>query len=188
MTPIPSIQSSFRKHPLLTLAVALASASALPAAARAKDPSAESLNKLFKASEAQKTTVEQMEKVSKAVDAMVNEAVSKEKLTPYQLTELKKRLPDFSKSLKKIINEEMGWTKVRDSYATVYANNFTQEEIDAFVSFYQSAAGKAFLKKMPMVNEELTQAAIERLPIITERVQKASEDFLKTLQPTPEKK
>jgi hypothetical protein len=154
----------------------------------AKEPSADSLEKLLKASEVQKTTLDQMDKVGKAVDAMINEAVSKQKLTPAQLVELKKRLPDFAKSLKKIITEEMGWAKVKENYANIYASHFTQEEVDGLIAFYQSTAGKAFLKKMPKVTEEMTQAAIERLPLITERVQKASEQFLESIQTVPDKK
>ena len=43
--------------------------------------------------------------------------------------------------------------------ATIYAKNFSVEELNAIRTFYQSEAGKALLSKGPIVTRELLQAA-----------------------------
>jgi len=145
----------------------------------------ESLEKLFAVSQVQTQALSQLGKVSTAVDGIVNEAVKKQKLTPNQLVELQKKLPEFSKELQKIILEELGWPKVKLSYAKIYGQTFSQEEVNGLIDFYQSPAGKAFLNKMPRANEQAAQSSLDRLPAITQRVQKASALFLKKIQPTP---
>lgn len=157
----------------------------LPLCATAKEPSLDSLEKLFAASHVQAQTVLQIKKMSAAVDAVVDEAVKKQKLTPVQLAELRKRLPDFSKDLQKIILEELSWSKVKGAYIKIYRKTFSQEEVDGLILFYQSPAGNAFINKLPKANDEALQASLERLPAITQRVQKASAQFLQKLQSTP---
>ena len=156
--------------------------------AHAKEPSLESVNKLFEVSAIQQTTLDQMIKLREVVDAMVNDTVVQQKLTPPQTEELKKRLPVFSSTLQKIVEEEMSWEKIKPSYTKIYTNNFTQEEVNGLIAFYKSPTGRAFLAKMPQVNEEITKASVDRLPFITSRVKKASEQFLEKLQPPAAKK
>ncbi|RFC45066.1 MAG: hypothetical protein DVB28_000733 [Verrucomicrobia bacterium] len=154
----------------------------------AKEPSPESIEKLLVVSQVQNQALAQIGKVSTAVDAIVNEAVNKQKLTPTQLIELQKKLPEFSKQLQKIILDELAWSNVKHSYATIYSQTFSQEEVSSLISFYQSPAGKAFLTKMPKILEQTSQCSLERLPSITQSVQKASTLFLKNLQSPPPKK
>jgi hypothetical protein len=159
-----------------------------PLVATAKEPSPESVEKLLEASQAQNVNAGQIAKISEMIDLMINEAASKYKLTPDQIAELKKRLPELSKDLQKIVREEMGWPKVKESYAAVYARNFSQEEVNGLIAFYQSSSGKAFLRKMPQVSEELSQASLGRLPGVQERIQKSTSEMFKKLPGTAQKK
>ena len=42
-------------------------------------------------------------------------------------------------------------SKVKPALAKVYADTYTEEEIDGILAFYKSPAGKAFIQKMPEV-------------------------------------
>ncbi len=156
-----------------------------PLCATAKEPSLDSLEKLFAVSQVQAQTDIQIKKMSAAVDAIVNEAVKKQKLTPVQLAELRRRLPDFSKDLQKITREELAWNKVKGAYLKIYRKTFSQEEVDGLILFYQGPVGNAFVNKLPQANEEAIQSSLDRLPVITQRVQKASAQFLQKIQSTP---
>lgn len=160
----------------------------LPPFAMAKEPSVESVHKLFEVSAIQQTTLDQMIKFRAMVDAMVNDTVVEQKLTPPQMEELKKKLPAFSATLQKIVEEEMSWSKIKPSYTKIFTKKFSQEEVNGLITFYKSPTGKAFLEKMPQINEEITKASIDRLPLITARVKKASDQFLEKLQPPAAKK
>jgi len=157
----------------------------IPLCATAKEPSLDSLEKLFAVSQVQAQTVIQIKTISAAVDAIVNEAVKKQKLTPVELAELRRRLPDFSKDLQKTVKEELAWNKVKGAYIKIYRKTFSQEEVDGLIAFYQGPVGNAFVNKLPQANEEAIQSSLDRLPAITQRIEKASAQFLQKIQPTP---
>ena len=152
-----------------------------PVLSYAKEASPESLEKLLEASQAQTLNAGQITRMSNTIDIMIGEAANKFKLTPEQITELKKRLPELSKDLQKIVREEMGWPKVKETYAKIYARNFSQDEVNDLIAFYQSPTGKVFLKKQTQLTEDLSQASLERLPAVQERIQKSTSEMLKKL-------
>jgi hypothetical protein len=47
-------------------------------------------------------------------------------------------------------------SKAKPALAKVYADTYTEEEIDGILAFYKSPAGKALLQKMPEVMQRLT--------------------------------
>ena len=75
----------------------------------------------------------------------------------------------------------MSWPKVKESYARIYARNFSQDEVNDLIAFYQSSTGKVFLKKNTQLTEDLSQASLERLPAVQERIQKSTSEMLKKL-------
>lgn len=48
---------------------------------------------------------------------------------------------------------------VKDKYAQMYVDTFTEQELRDILAFYQSGAGKAFLEKFPQVMAGITQIA-----------------------------
>ncbi len=154
----------------------------LPLTASAKEPSAASLDKLLELTQVQKQAAGSIEQINGMMANMINQSFAKQTLTPEQQKELQKVMPAFSEKLKTIVSEEMSWKKMKDSYAKVYRKNFTQEEVDGLIAFYQSASGKAFLKKMPGVTQEFVQLGMERLPAITERLQSVSAEMQQKLK------
>lgn len=167
---------------LLTIGCFFVSLTALfPVSSDAKEPSPESLEKLLEVSQAQNLNSVQITRMGNTLDMMIGEAANKFKLTPEQVAELKKRLPELSKDLQKIVREEMGWPKVKESYARIYARNFSQDEVNDLIAFYQSPTGRVFLKKNAQLTEDLSQASLERLPAVQERIQKSTSEMLKKL-------
>ena len=50
-----------------------------------------------------------------------------------------------------LIAERMSFDKFKPIYVKVYAETFTEEEIDGVLGFYKSPAGKAMVEKMPLM-------------------------------------
>jgi uncharacterized protein len=50
-----------------------------------------------------------------------------------------------------LIAERMSFDKIKPLYVKVYAETFTEEELDGMLSFYKSPAGKAMMEKMPQM-------------------------------------
>ena len=54
-------------------------------------------------------------------------------------------------------------SKAKPALAKVYADTYTEEEIDGILAFYKSPAGKALLQKMPEVMQRLMPVMIQMM-------------------------
>ncbi len=165
------------KRSILALALLLA-ASPLHAA----EPSDRSLEKLFDLSEVKKLSEASINQVNLMINTMVAEAIAKKKPSPEQQKEYEKLLPGFSKRLQVIVKEEMSWQKMKAAYLTIYRQNFSQEEVDSLIAFYQSPTGKMFLKKMPMVTQDSMRATVELMEPISARIKESSAELEKAIR------
>ncbi len=55
-----------------------------------------------------------------------------------------------------MFQEEMSWDKIKSHYLQIYAETFTQQEINDLIAFYKTPSGKAFIKKDPIVNQKIS--------------------------------
>ena len=81
-----------------------------------------------------------------------------------QLAQLKKMdLPADQKTLMDdiqtktmaLISDRLSYEKAKPLYVGLYAEVFSEEEIDGIMGFYKSPAGKAMIEKMPMMMQRL---------------------------------
>jgi hypothetical protein len=56
---------------------------------------------------------------------------------------------DESMKIFDLVQGELSWEKMKDRYITLYAETFTEEDIQGIIDFYKSPAGVAFLAKQP---------------------------------------
>lgn len=61
------------------------------------------------------------------------------------------RLEAIQSKTMALIAERLSFDKLKPIYIKVYAETFTEEEIDGVLAFYKSPAGKALLEKMPQL-------------------------------------
>jgi len=69
------------------------------------------------------------------------------------------------------------WEQIRDLYADIYVEVFTEDELNELIQFYQSPLGQKVLKKMP----ELMQKSMEKSQAL---LQDKMPEFQKRLQKT----
>lgn len=79
--------------------------------------------------------------VSQAMQAMpgMNQA------TPEQ----KKLIENFQGQVNKLVDEATSWKVLGPQYVDLYAQIYTEDEIEGILAFYQSPAGKAMVAKTP---------------------------------------
>ncbi len=51
--------------------------------------------------------------------------------------------------MSQVLAERMSWDKLQPRLITLYAETFTEEELEGTLAFYKSPAGRAMLEKMP---------------------------------------
>jgi len=75
-----------------------------------------------------------------------------------------------------IIQDEMGWDKMKAEYAKIYAEVFSPDEVKGLLSFYKSPTGQAFLDKQPLLMQKTMamsqQRAIDLMPKLQEMMKK----------------
>ena len=50
-----------------------------------------------------------------------------------------------------IMREEYNWEKMKPHYVQLYRDAFEQEEVEGLIGFYRTAAGQAYIAKLPVV-------------------------------------
>lgn len=59
--------------------------------------------------------------------------------------------------------KELSWDNVKEDFITLYAETFTEEELQGLVAFYKSPAGRAFTKKQPELMQRTMMLTQKRM-------------------------
>ena len=90
------------------------------------------------------------------------------------------RLDDFQKRLFQLISSQVGWKALEPDYIDLYANNFTEEQLDAILAFYKSPAGAALIDKLPTLTSQGMQIAQAKMTALQPQIKQMLDDFAKT--------
>lgn len=88
-----------------------------------------------------------------AMDMRVNLANTVEQVT---LAEVEKnpKLEPYKGVMLEFMNKYMGFDNIKSELADIYANAFTQTELEELARFYQTPVGKKILQKLPELTVE----------------------------------
>jgi hypothetical protein len=75
------------------------------------------------------------------------------------------------------IGQRMDWQKLKPEYVKLYAEVFTEEEIEGMVAFYKTPAGHAMIEKMPALLSKSMEIGQRQMAGIMPEIQKAVEDL-----------
>ncbi|MGD0201040.1 MAG: DUF2059 domain-containing protein [Bryobacteraceae bacterium] len=64
------------------------------------------------------------------------------------------RAREIQDRIQAVIARMLSWDKLKPEYVKLYAETFTEEEIDGMLAFYKSPAGRAMLEKMPVLMQK----------------------------------
>jgi hypothetical protein len=119
---------------------------------------------------APKSTKVEIDKASlEAAKKLVNEM---EMSNSYQETinrltdNLIQRFPKLNSVKDKILDfykKYLGWDKIKDDVAKVYAKHFTAKEIEDLLTFYKSPTGKKALKELPAITMEAREIGMRKV-------------------------
>jgi len=86
------------------------------------------------------------------------------------------------KRLKAIVDEDLSWDKMRPVYAEIYSANFTQEDVDGVIAFYESKAQKDYAAKMPLVTKKTYGQIQQRIGLIMKKMQDTMKEVTAQVQ------
>jgi uncharacterized protein len=96
-----------------------------------------------------------IEGVKGQMGAMMNTAMQNatrgQTLTP----ERQAIIDRMSAKMSTVASDMLTWDALLPIYMRTYRDSFTQDEIDGVIKFYKSAAGQAYVKKLPLVMQNV---------------------------------
>lgn len=84
-----------------------------------------------------------------------------------------------------LISQELSWDKLKDDYITVYADTFSEKELEGIINFYKTPVGKKFIEKTPElmkksmdISQKQMQELMPKLQSITKEMQEELEEAI----------
>lgn len=98
-----------------------------------------------------------------------------------------KGLAAYYEKLNALVAEGYNWTKLEPAYEKVYADLYTEDELDGILAFYKSPVGQAYLSKTPEATRQVLQISRQQFDALTPQIQELTEDYIAHLraQPSP---
>jgi hypothetical protein len=144
----------------------------------AQTASKESINRLLKAANAEQMLTNIHAQLDNTMKAAMTQALKSQNAG----ADAQQYADAFSKKMSDEVKAELSWEKMRDLYQQVYAESFTQEEVDGLIAFYESPAGKAFVAKMPTVMQKSMVLMQQRMAPMVERLQRSLQETVLEVQ------
>ena len=87
-------------------------------------------------------------------------------------------LDDLKAQTKAVLNDQLSWDKIKGTYIRIYSDNFSQEQIDALIVFYQWPAGQAFAEHQPLIEQQLQGLLQPQMIPLTMKIQSLIRDAM----------
>lgn len=156
---------------IAALAIACSATTALSA-----PPSKDSIREILRVTDARKLVEGMIPQMEAMIKGSTQQALGR------ALNENEQRIVDsLTSKLLRMMKDELNWETLEPLYLRIYAESFTQEEVDGMLAFYKSPAGEALIKKMPLVVQQSMTAMQERMGPMMQKIQAAIEDTVEEI-------
>jgi hypothetical protein len=156
---------------------------AFPALAADAPASDASIKRLIDIVDSKKMLDSVMSQMDAMMKTSTQQALAGQKMTAEQ----EAVMLEMQNELNTLLKNEMTWETLEPMFLEIYKKSFTQSEIDGMLSFYQSPAGQAVIKKMPLVMQTTMQMMERRMVVLMPKLEKISTDSIAKLKKVSEK-
>ncbi len=144
----------------------------------AQPASKDSIKQLLKITKSEQFLGQMSPQISNMMHSSIEKFTQGKQLT----TKQELALVNYSQELGKIMQEQLTWAKLEPEMIKIYAEEFTQQEIDGMIQFYKTPVGQSTIDKMPIVMQKSMQVGYKQMDAITPKIMQAAEKFAKEMQ------
>jgi hypothetical protein len=145
-------------------------------AARAAPPSPESVERLMQVMQVQTQLETMYAQVLPAMQSSMRQTLAAQ----LKSDEAARLFDAVQPRVNAVVLEQMSWARLKPAFARIYAETFSQEEIDGLIAFYQGPFGAALISKAPQLMQRSMQMMQERMgPMLQQVVQVTKEEIEK---------
>lgn len=113
-----------------------------------------------------------------SMSVAVGQQISDVRMTPTR----EKMLSEFQEEVTKLFREQFGWDYMHGVYTKLYNEEFTEEEIEGMVAFYQTPAGKSVIEKTPNVMAKASAMGQERAQSLQPAIMQLMKDLMNRIE------
>jgi hypothetical protein len=160
-----------------TLAIGLVIALGLLAGpARAAPPSPESVDRLMVVMQVQSQLETTYAQVLPAMQSSMRQTLA----TQLKSDEAARLFDAVLPRVNALLLEQLSWARLKPDFARIYAETYSQDEIDGLIAFYGGPLGAALISKMPQLLNRSIQLMQERMgPMLQQVAQVTKEEIEK---------
>lgn len=100
-----------------------------------------------------------------------------------QLTTVQRdKLEHYMQSTSNMVVELLSWDHFKSDIIQIYAETYTQKEVDDLIEFYRSPTGQSSIDKMPEILNKTRLLMQQKFQTILPQKHKMYEDMMKQMQ------
>ena len=172
---------------ICALLLVAGTAAAGTAAANDAPASDASIREMLELTSAHQLIESMKSQIATMTNSAVRDAIRGQPITP----ERQAILDRMAAKMSAVTTDLLNWDTLLPIYIRTYRASFTQAEIDGVIKFYKSPAGKSYVKKMPVVMQNVMREMQGLSVQVQDRmlaIQQESMQELKDLQDRVDKK
>ena len=154
---------------LVTLSPAFAQNSTPQSGVR---PTDESVRQLLQIMDAKKLLEAMPQQIENMMTATLQQRLQGQSLSPQQ----QQAVDAMRTKVAALMREELDWSVMEPIYVKIYADTFSQSEIDGLVAFYTSPTGHAIIQKLPLAMQNAMTLVQQRMASLMPRIQQMAQE------------
>jgi uncharacterized protein len=160
------------RHKLVLLLVAI---SYLPSFAHADDASKMAkIHEFFKVAKLDQLSTQTMQRVSDQMKSGMMQQMLGVNLTAEQ----RQKANDLNDKVMKIVSGALDWNALEPEYAKLYADAYTEQQIDDLLAFYKSPTGQVMVEKTPILMQQANAISQQRMAAALPQIQQLFRDYM----------
>lgn len=84
--------------------------------------------------------------------------------------------------MNQLIAKSFNWAQLEPEYETIYAQTYTEEELDGVLAFYRSPVGRASMAKTTIVTEKTLAVSNENFAGVMPKIKELLSNLLESLK------
>ena len=146
----------------------------------AETPSTSSIEELLRVTKSEQISKQTQQLIQASLDKIYQETLESKK---DQLTTVQRdKLEHYMQSTSNIVVELLSWDHFKSDIIQIYAETYTQKEVDDLIEFYRSPTGQSSIDKMPEILNKTRLLMQQKFQTILPQKHKMYEDMMKQMQ------
>lgn len=151
---------------------------AAPAFAADAAPTEQSIRHLLEVSDSKKLLDNALASIDASMDAGIKASLAGKTIDE----KTQKVIDNMRRKLGDLMKESLAWQDMEPLFIDVYQRSLTQQEVDGIVKFYESAAGQALIRKMPLIMQNTMQLMQGRMQALAPKIAQLQQEAMQELK------